>query len=182
MQSTEAVAVDVLDSGLSPLEARIVVLTRIRGGASSPVGHAEADELLELLRATPRRPGANRSLLSHGERVLCRWYETVGVFLPRRWNPGGGSRVVPDKVRFLGWLADVRELILAADGPACVGGSGSAVMASIEARYELDALRYRRAPDDEIRAAERLARNTRRRLAGKIGLAWMACLPKMQAL
>lgn len=177
----------VLDAGLTTLETRIVVLSRIRGGLARPIGRDEADELIELLRATPLRPDSTRSLLGHTEGVLNRWYETIGVFLPRRERVFGASRVPFDRVLMLGWLGDVQAMLLATDSPACVGGSGSAVMDSIDARYTLDWMRNARRSnpritDKDVRAAERRARNTPRRLAARIGLAWLTCLPKMQAL
>jgi hypothetical protein len=55
-------------------------------------------------------------------------------------------------------------------------------MDSIDARYQLDFLRNIGAGGRELDGAEKWARNTRRRLAGKIGLVWVACLPRMQVL
>lgn len=177
----------ILDAGLTTLETRIVVLSRIRGGLARTVSRDEADELLELLRSTPMRPDSPRSLLGHTEGVLNHWYETIGVFLPRRERVFGASRVPVDRVLMLGWLGDVQAMLIAADGPACVGGSGCAVMEAIDARYTLDWMRNSRSSnphitDDDVRAAERRARNLPRRLTARIGLAWLTCLPKMQAL
>lgn len=90
--------------------------------------------------------------------------------------------MVPDRTVFLGWLADVAGMLRAADGRQCPGGSGTAVMDSIEARYELDYLRNTRAEEWRMREADNRVRRTRRRLSCKVGLCWLASLPRMVKL
>jgi len=171
----------LVDEDLSPLELRVVVLSRIRGGSWRPVRHTEADEMLEALASTPRRPGATSSLLAHAEGVLWEWYERLGLFLPRSAPNPGASRVMPDRVRLLGWLADVHAVILDADRH-CTGGSGQAVMDAIDAAAMLDFARSKRAAESEQRDARNRMTRRQRRLARKIGMAWIASSSRMQRL
>ena len=139
---------------LTRVDVRRSVLSRFRSAPNIRPGKQEAQLWLRLVRAVELDRPAHEA--------MSRWYETVGLFLPRKKLNVGASRVVPDHTRLLGWLGDVWDVL--EEAPAA-GGEG--VLARYEAWYEREhrlsvlgpderlELYLRRQDDQERRAARR---------------------------
>lgn len=83
------------------------------------------------------------SVLSHGRGVIDRWWETVGLFLPRRAWTGAGRSGVSSFAGMRGWIADVAGVIdeaTAGEHP----GTGDAIRERMfcwsEARFSVNVL------------------------------------------
>ena len=129
----------------------------------------QAERLLDRLDGVCPWDSRDGSVLGHGRQVIDRWWETVGLFLPRRAWTGAGRSGISSFGAMRGWIADVAELL---DEATVAGHPGTAdairkrMFCWSDARWRVNVLTPQEMMELDRRQAARSSRDPKERSRG----------------